>query len=414
VDDTTCRIDEFGPLPVVRPASVAELGDLVRRAASTSQAVYPLGGRTRLDLGLPPAQPGVAIDLTALSQVIDYPARDMTITVQAGVRVAELQRLLAAEGQRLPIDVPSPDRATLGGALATNASGPRRLGWGTLRDYVIGITTVNDEGHETKAGGRVVKNVAGYDLCKLHIGALGTLGVISQVTLKVRPLPEAQALLTFGCDGAALGGLLDELHASRMRPACLDVVNAAAARWLAARAGLALPGQAWVVIVGYEDSEAAVNWQLQQAIRELTQAGVHGVEATAGAATEPLWRALAELTAPEESALTVRAGVLPARVAELVHLAAKLPGQPLIQAHAGSGVVRVHFAAGLTPDQARAAVEKLAGACHHVTLPRCPAAWKRELPIWGRPRGDLALMRQVKQALDPRRLFNPGRFLGGI
>src|SRR4029077_853691 len=129
------------------------------------------------------------------NRVIDYPARDMTITVQAGLPIAVLQRTLATENQRLPLDVPRPELATLGGALATNVSGPRRYGFGTLRDYVIGITTVNDEGHEVKAGGRVVKNVAGYDLCKLHVGALGTLGVITQVTLKLRPLPEHQQLI---------------------------------------------------------------------------------------------------------------------------------------------------------------------------------------------------------------------------
>src|SRR5260221_13588513 len=131
----------------------------------------------------------------------------MTITVQAGITIAKLQVLLASENHRLPVDIPFPDRATLGGALAANASGPRRYGFGTLRDYLIGISTVNDEGHEVKAGGRVVKNVAGYDLCKLHIGALGTLGIISQVTLKLRPLVEETALLTFRCETDQLGAL---------------------------------------------------------------------------------------------------------------------------------------------------------------------------------------------------------------
>ena len=192
VDDTACRIDDFGPLPVVRPQSVAEMGDVVRRAAAERQAVYPVGGGTMLGLGLPPSRPGWAVDVRPLNRIVDYPARDMTVTVQAGVSVAELRRVLAAENQRLPVDVPHADRATLGGALAANVSGPRRYGFGTLRDYVLGITTVNDEGQEVKAGGRVVKNVAGYDLCKLHVGALGTLGAIVQVTLKVRPIPESQ------------------------------------------------------------------------------------------------------------------------------------------------------------------------------------------------------------------------------
>src|SRR5207249_10267822 len=126
--------------------------------------------------------PGVAVATTALHQVIDFPARDLTITVQTGITIARLNEITRAEGLQLPIDVPDPERSTLGGAIACNVSGPRRYGYGTFRDYVLGITTVNDRGELASAGGRVVKNVAGYDLMKLHTGALGTLGVITRVT----------------------------------------------------------------------------------------------------------------------------------------------------------------------------------------------------------------------------------------
>ncbi len=220
VEENACQIDDLGPLAAVRPQTVAEVGDLVRRAAAEGQALYPLGGRTMIGVGLPPTRPGISVDLRSLARVIDYPARDMTITVQAGITVAELQARLATENQRLPIDVPRPEQATLGGVLAVNVSGPRRYGFGTLRDYVIGISTINDEGQEVKAGGRVVKNVAGYDLCKLHIGALGTLGIITQVTLKLRPLPEDKALVTLGCDttGAEpiVGPAPDDAHPARL------------------------------------------------------------------------------------------------------------------------------------------------------------------------------------------------------
>src|SRR6266852_1093812 len=217
----TYTIDDFGPLSAAQPRSAAELCDLVRRAAAEGSAIYPLGGRTMLNFGLPPSKPGIAVDLSHLHQVLDFPARDMTITVQAGITIRRLQEITAAENLRLPIDVPLADRATLGGAIATNTSGPRRYGFGTLRDYVIGISVINDEGQETKAGGRVVKNVAGYDLCKLHVGALGTLGVISQVTLKLKPLPEEKALVYFACDADAVPPLLNLLHRSRTRPVCV-------------------------------------------------------------------------------------------------------------------------------------------------------------------------------------------------
>src|SRR5262249_54058090 len=200
VESNSIVIDGLGPMPVSLPESLMEVSALVREISSKDQAIYALGGRTMLDYGLPPTRAGIAIDLTELNQVIDYPARDMTVTVQAGITIAKLQELLATENQRLPIDVPLAEQATLGGAIATNISGPRRYGFGTFRDYVIGISVVNDEGQQVKAGGRVVKNVAGYDLCKLHVGALGTLGIITQVTLKLRPLPEERAVVVVRCE----------------------------------------------------------------------------------------------------------------------------------------------------------------------------------------------------------------------
>jgi len=141
-------------------------------------------------VGYPPSRSGIILEATAWQQVVDYPSRDLTITVQAGISVGQLQAVLAEQGQWLPVDVPQAVTATLGGSLAVNVSGPRRYGYGTWRDYVIGIRFLQDEGVEVQGGGRVVKNVAGYDLMKLQIGALGTLGVITQVTLKVRPKPE--------------------------------------------------------------------------------------------------------------------------------------------------------------------------------------------------------------------------------
>jgi glycolate oxidase FAD binding subunit len=418
VDSPTCLIDDFGPVPVVRPASVPEIGDIVRRAAADGLGLYPLGGRTMLDLGLPPTRPGLGVDLTALADVIDYPARDMTVTVRAGITLAALQNLLATEKQRLPVDVPQADRATLGGALAANVSGPRRHGFGTLRDFVIGISTFNDEGQETKAGGRVVKNVAGYDLCKLHVGALGTLGIISQVTLKVRPIPEATALLTLGCEASDLGPLLDRLHTSRTRPVCVDALNVVAARAVAAASGAALPEAPWVVVVGYEDRAETVNWQVQQLLTEVAVARVRGVEARAGSAAERLWQALVEFTNPVDARVSFKANLLAGATASFCQTAEELNRGIALQAHAGSGIVRGHLIDDVTQEQATGMVRPWQAAAvtarGTVVLTRCPAAWKAALPVWGMPRGDWPLMRRVKEMLDPRRLFNPGRFVDGI
>src|SRR5262249_42500424 len=143
-------IDDVDVLGLNRPQSASDASEIVRRAALDGHAIFPLGGRTMLDLGLPPTRPGVGIDFRGFTQLIAYPTRDMTITVQARITLAKLQGILATENQRLPIDVPVAEQATLGGAIATNTSGPRRYGFGTLRDYVIGISVINSEGHEVK------------------------------------------------------------------------------------------------------------------------------------------------------------------------------------------------------------------------------------------------------------------------
>jgi glycolate oxidase FAD binding subunit len=417
VTSSSCPIDGFGPVPVVRPETITELGEFVRQAGTSGQALYPLGGCTMLGFGLPPTRAGVAVDTRALADVIDYPARDMTITVGAGITLDRLQELLATENQRLPVDVPDADRATLGGALAVNASGPRHLGFGTLRDYVIGISTVNDEGKETKAGGRVVKNVAGYDLCKLHIGALGTLGIITQVTLKVRPLPEARVLITLGCEGAGLEPLLEQIHHSRTRPACVEAVNRGAARALAAGTGGPLPDTPWVLLVGLEDNNDAVNWQVRQFVRE-APAPVASLEVRADTAGDALWRALVQFTAQPEAAASFKANLLPGAVAAFCLKAATHSDELLLQSHAGSGILRGHFPASWPLERVQPILHDLLAAATsahgNLIVPHCPPAWKRTLPVWGAARNDAWLMKAVKDQLDPGRIFNPGRFVAGI
>ena len=158
-----------------RPAGLDELCEAVRRRVAEGLAIYPQGGRTALDYGGSPTKPGAAIDTTGLDRVVDYPAADMTITVEAGLTLDHLQATLAAEGQRLTVDAPQSDRATIGAIYAVDASGPRRFGSGRPRDQIIGVRFVNGEGTVLKGGGRVVKNVAGYDFPKLITGSLGTL-----------------------------------------------------------------------------------------------------------------------------------------------------------------------------------------------------------------------------------------------
>jgi glycolate oxidase FAD binding subunit len=402
---------------LVHPRGVTDVADAVRNAAAGGLAVYPTGGGTMQHLGGPETRPGVKIDMGGLTRVIEYPARDMTITVEAGITLAALTEILNKEGQRLPVDVPQAEQATLGGAIAANTSGPRRFGLGTFRDYVIGIQVINDEGQTIKAGGRVVKNVAGYDLCKLYAGSLGTLGIITHVTLKLRPVPEERAIVLLQIGAGELPTALDRLHASRTRPICVDVLNAIALRALNRQTPGLLPEAAWIIAVGFEDNRDAVSWQVQQIVQELGELSL-GLEARAGPQAAPLFDALVELCAGHDSAFSFKASGLPSQIGDWCEQVAELPERPWIQAHAGNGIIRGHVWGPLTLERARqilnGLLQKAAEASGNVSVTRCPTEWKSELPIWGLPRGDLTLMQAVKRALDPRGLFNPGRYVGGI
>jgi glycolate oxidase FAD binding subunit len=386
----TISIDHSAPLPVARPQAIAELGKLVTEARRAGHGIYPIGGRTTLDVGLPPMKSGIAVDISALNSVIDYPARDMTITAQAGITLAALQGELALKGQWLPVDVAAPERASLGGAIALNQSGPHRYGYGTLRDYVIGITFITDDGVEVKAGGRVVKNVAGYDLMKLQIGAVGTLGIITQVTLKVKPRAEANAGLSFSCTADALGGVLDALHASKSRPSAVELLNAEA--WQATDISLPSPGP-WVVAVGFEGKAATVPWQLETLRAELASAPVHDLVEVSDLAA--LWTAITRLQLRPESRCIGKVSVQPSCLAADI---AGIRGGP-VHAHALNGILWIHDGE-----------PSLDGG----VLRRCPTDRKRTLAVCAHPTAEWDIMRTVKRALDPDNVFNPGRLFDDL
>lgn len=393
---------------VRRPTTVAELCEAVKAEAAAGGAVYPQGGRTGLDFGLPPARPGAAVDLTALADVVDYPHADMTITVRAGMTVAALQSVLDEHHQRLLFEVPQADRATVGGALATGVCGPRRLGLGRPRDSIIGVSFVTAAGVEVKGGGRVVKNVAGYDFPKLLTGSLGSLGIITQATLKVRPRPAASALIWLTADRPEpLDARVAAFNTSSVRPTAIEILDPSASKALGGPVGL--KGGSWTLIVGLEDDVDSVAWQVDRFRREV---GVD-FDVLRDEASVPLWSALAAFQA-DDAPLACTASLRPSRIAAF--LAGLRPGRWALQAHAGNGVVRMRGLGEWTEAEAAEAVDAARAAAvrdgGNLVVARCPTAWKPRLRVWGEPRGDWALGRKIKAALDPNGLMNPGRFAG--
>ncbi len=333
---------EILPLTETRtPLTQEELIAAVVEAYGARTPIYPLGGGTSLDYGLVPKQPGIGLSTAALNQVIDYPARDMTITVEAGITMAELARTLDAERQWLPIEVPAAEQATLGGVVATAWCGPRRYGWGTMRDYVIGISAVDGRGMPFKGGGRVVKNVAGYDFCKLLTGSLGTLGVITQVTLKIKPQPADSAILACPLPSWEMAErLLAALVSSAATPAAIELVSGPA--W---GETVALPATGvGCLLVGVDGSVAEVRWMVEQLAAEFRQQGVVEIETIRSDGAASLWAQLREFPAVPGAPLVVKATVRPSATVELVRLVRRLDPGSSVQAHAGTGIVIARFA----------------------------------------------------------------------
>ena len=386
-----------------RPASVAEVQDSIRAAVAADLAVYPQGGGTALDYGGIPARPGVAVRMDRLDHVVDYPVADMTITVEAGITLGAVRDLVGRHGQRLAIEAAHPDRATLGGIFSTASTGPRRFGWGRPRDQVIGVAFVDARGDLIRGGGRVVKNVAGYDLPKLLTGSLGTLGVITELTLKVNPRPEASALVSVDYDSLAeVAATLDRLNLSGTRPIALELItNPPELR------------RRWALKIGFEGNRAAVNWQVDRLISELyrsNSATDREVEA------ESEWSTMIEDEVHAAGLLSFAASFTPSQA--LVFLDRVGLDRWSVRVHAGNGVVRGTARAVKDEEAWATEVDRLRGEAINLggslILTRCPTEWKARFQVWGPPRPDWAIAERVKRALDPGHILNPGRFVGTI
>ncbi len=410
------EIENLPLTETLTPASQEELAAAIAQAYRARTPVYPIGGGTSLDYGLTAKKPGVGLSLAGLNRVIDYPARDMTITVEAGITMAELARTLHAERQWLPIEVPATEQATLGGVVATAWCGPRRYGWGTMRDYVIGISAVDGQGMPFKGGGRVVKNVAGYDFCKLLTGSFGTLGVITQLTLKIRPQPVSSAILvcplaTWELADRLLAGLVN----SETSPSAIELM--AGPVWKqAAEAGSA---DVACLLVGVDGSAAEVRWMVEQLTTELRSQGASTIRRVEAPAANELWDRLGEFSAEPSAPLVIKASLRPSATVDFVRLVLKLDPQASVQAHAGTGIVIARFAEFTAADVSRSLVGQLqpaavAGGGHVVVLSSAFAADLTRQAVWGGALESTEWMVKVKREFDPQGLLNPGRFVYGF
>lgn len=402
------------------PTDSAEVADVIRRALAEGKAVYPIGGGTRLDYGVRPTKPGIGLVTTGLDRVVDYPAKDLTITVEAGLTVAELSQILAGESQRLPLDVRWADAATIGGVIASNTFGPRRYRCGTIRDYLLGFSAVDGRGQVFAGGGRVVKNAAGYNMPRLMVGSLGTLAVLTQVTLMVRPLPETSAIVACQVpDFDAAERLLAELVRTQALPVAIEFLTGPA--WCEILGSPAATNGVGRVLIGLEGTGAEVEGMIGELERQIRGTDIASVEVIRDEDCECLWSVLVEgvpSSQPDEegtSYVLLQAHVPPSRVVEAVAAFCQADAKTSIQSHAGDGVIRV--AVGFRPAskaaticrRLRMIVESLEGTL--VVAGCSPDVELTRETVWGPPGDARPVMEAIKRQFDPEGILNPGRFV---
>ena len=415
-------IDGVAPSVAVRPATVEAVSAVMPAAHGAGAAVILWGGGTRIAMGNMPRRYDVALDLTRLNSIIAHNHGDLTATVQAGVTVAALRRALAEHGQFLAIDPPLPDTATVGGTLAVGNSGPLKWQYGSVRDTVIGMKVVQADGVVTKSGGQVVKNVSGYDMARLHIGGLGTLGVIVEVSVKLTPLPHHETTVVASYDTAtdAIRASLD-IFEGDVPPLALMVIDAEAA----ARFGN--PDRAHHLAVRLGGRTKTVDRMVSEATAAAKRRGCRSVDELDGHAASSLWRRAADFGWDEATIPTVgvRASVTPASVGSLwagLQSQETAPGARLaLVGHPAHGVVQAcWYHDGAQPDDeavrafilsVREAVRSEGG---NMVVETCPPAVKAGLDVWDDVGDQIAVMRSLKDQYDPERILSPGRYVGGI
>ena len=408
---TQYALAELVPNRVERVTTAEEAAACLKRASQEDEAVVPWGAGTKQSQGNFPARYDVALDVSALDSIIEYEPADLVVTAGAGITLAALQRRLAESGQFLPLDPPYAQTATLGGTLATNASGPSRLLYGSARDMVLGLRVATPQGELVKSGGRVVKNVVGYDLNKLHIGALGTAGVMVEVTLKVQPLPAAEATVvaTFGdLAGACL--VASRVAHSILYPRAVDIARNVSG------------APEWRVLVWAGGSPATVERQVRDATGWCNEGGAKSVEQLDGDAHRSLWRSIVEFGRASKGGALLKVTCLPNKLGALLMPASDAGSMDAITgvvARAGNGVAYLYSeSANVGAILSASAVATALGGS--AVLEEAPLNLKDGLDVWdpaggaaGR-RDDLPLMRAVKAQFDPEGTLNPGRYVGGI
>jgi glycolate dehydrogenase FAD-binding subunit len=403
-------IDGHQPSLVCLPESAEQLAAGLRVCSEAEATVVPYGGGTAMTIGNAARPMDVVLDLKRFNRVIEHDDANLTTTVGAGIGLNELQVTLARQQQFLPFDPPHPDRATIGGTIATNLNGPRRSYYGSVRDLVIGTKLVLASGEQIKAGGKVVKNVAGYDMCKLFVGSLGTLGIMTQITVRTSPIPETAATLTASGTSAQVLNLVNDIAHSPLLPAAVVILNPFAGR------EMNTGDLDWKLAVGSEGFAETVARHVRDAKAMAERIGLRA-DLLQDNLHSRFWDGFRDIPlAPDR--LVFR---LTVPLASMAHTMATIESwqtdgfYPALAGDAMAGILWIAAPPSMAAASQFRKLVALAGEQRgHAVMFAAPSELKQSVDVWGLPPPALALMRKIKQQFDPQGMLNPGRHINRI
>ncbi|OKH18825.1 FAD-binding oxidoreductase [Hydrococcus rivularis NIES-593] len=390
------------------PKNQESLSEIIKFASEKRFSVLPCGSGSKLRWGGLVKDARLVVSTQHLDRIIEHAVGDLTVTVEAGVKLADLQKLLSQSHQFLPLDPAYPESATIGGIVATADSGSWRQRYGGVRDMVLGLSFVRADGQIAKAGGRVVKNVAGYDLMKLFTGSYGTLGIISQVTFRLYPIPEASQTIVLTGETNAIAAATQTLLMSGLAPTAAQMLSGSLVNRLEI-------GKEIGLAIRFQSIVESVKEQIGQVESVARQLGLKTSSYCDRDETN-LWQKLQQITRvpSSENAVTCKIAVRPNAASKILEQCDRITNnQGAIAINISSGLGQLHCQHGEINQ-----IQKMRSLCQEhqgfLTILEAPISVKKQLDQWGYTGNALEMMRQIKQKFDPNNIFSPGCFVGEI
>jgi glycolate oxidase FAD binding subunit len=421
--------DGLRPAAALQPTSASEIAEILRFASVERLGVIPTGGRTHLHIGMPPHPYDIALDVSGMNRVLAFEPQDLTLGAEPGIIFAELDRTLREKGQFLPLAPPLAERATLGGIVAAGADTPFRYAHGTARDFLLGMEFVTGEGIVSKSGGRVVKNVTGYDLHKLFIGSLGTLGVITRLNFRTFPLPPDQRMFVAAfADGSGALAFCRTITKSPLQPRILDLLDPGAAGLFTSRDAGFLGRNSWLVVLEAGGQEAVLERHARDLAAMSKETKASEFVALDKGRRDQLFACLCEFSplasGASSSAMIFRIASLPSALPALLEGMRKVTDAHAINSAILIRALGVVYLALLPPTGPKIFPELVSCSREMMdfcvtsgvapTIERCPLEIKKMLGIWPPAWPEHEIAERLKHVFDPHRVLSPGRFRGGI